>query len=62
MSQENSARFNARNVSPNTPRKITPELVRQVAERVYSMLRRELLIEEERARRGTSTGTGVFRP
>jgi hypothetical protein len=30
---------------------ITPEMVRQVADEVYKMLRRELLIERERERR-----------
>lgn len=44
----------------NSIGKITPELVRQVAERVYKMLRDDLQLEQERARIGSSVQTGGF--
>ncbi len=34
----------------DTPAQITPELVRQVADRVYAMLLREVRLENERSR------------
>ncbi len=40
-----------------TPEKVTPELVRQVAEKVYQMLLAELRIEQER-RRIKAAGSG----
>lgn len=45
----------------NAKGKISPELVRQVAERVYKMLRADLQLERERARTSTGLRTGGFR-
>ena len=45
----------------NPKGKISPELVRQVAERVYRMLRDDLQLERERARIGSSARMGRFR-
>lgn len=44
-----------------TRRKITPELVRLVTDRVYSLLREALLIEQERAHTRSVLRNGGFR-
>lgn len=63
MPAENQVRSNSSNNSrePNAKGKISPELVRQVAERVYRMLRDDLQLERERARLGSGLRTGGFR-
>ncbi len=45
----------------NPKSKITPELVRQVAERVYRMLRDDLQRQRERVGIGSGARTGGFR-
>lgn len=63
MPGENEIRTNnsKNNQEGNAKGKLSPELVRQVAERVYTMLRDELLLERERARTNSNMGPGEFR-
>lgn len=44
-------------LAPVAPVEVTPELVRQVAQRVYAMLRREMRIEHERRLRPEPRGS-----
>jgi hypothetical protein len=63
MAEENqvSSSNNKPTQDANLKGRITPELVRRVAERVYNMLRQELLIERERARTRSAVRPGGFR-
>ena len=53
---------NSKNDQKQNPQgKISPELVRRVAEQVYRMLRNDLQLERERARISSNGRTGGFR-
>jgi hypothetical protein len=63
MSGENrvSANSGKNDHEQNPQGKISPELVRRVAELVYRMLRHDLQLERERARISSNGRTGGFR-
>ena len=50
------------NPTKNSPKKLTPELVKAISERVYALLLADLQRERERAGRRSSIHRPVTRP